>query len=212
MVIRYSSGMAPPRSSKSPMIAGTPCLDFANTVSGRGRTGQVDRLRDYDDLLDWSVQAGVIKAVRARELRRAQPRHPQRVADIFKRSIALREAIYAIFSAVAAGKLAPRPALETLNDELVEAMRNARIVPERSRGFDWQLPHEVCGLFFPLQAVTRDAAELLTSRHLKEVRECANETCAWLFLDETRNHSRLWCEMRVCGNRKKQARYRKSKT
>lgn len=204
--------MPAPPSLKHEIIAGAHCLDFANTVSGRGRPGLVDRLRNYDDLLDWSVQAGVITTARARELRRAEPRHPQRVADIFERSIALREAIYSIFSAVAAGKPAPRPALENLNGELIEAMRNARIVPEPSRGFDWQLPHEVCGLFFPLQAVTRDAAELLTSRHLKEVRECANETCAWLFLDETRNHSRLWCEMRVCGNRRKQARYRKRKT
>ena len=193
------------------LIGGSPCLDFANTVSWRHRAKPIDHLKDYDGLLEWSVPAGLFNTGRARELRNAVPRHPERVADIFKRIRAVREAIYSIFSAIAAGKTVPRRALDLLNTELVEAMRNARIVPKTTRGFDWQLPPEVCGLFYPLQAVTRDAAELLTSRHLKEVRECANGPCTWLFLDDTRNHSRLWCEMRSCGNRAKQARHRKKK-
>lgn len=203
-----------PRSSspKFEIIGGESCLDLANTVGHRRRSKPIDHLRSYDDLLEWSIQAGIITRARARELRRAAPRHPHRVADIFKRSLGLREAIYSIFSGVASGKNAPPAALEILNNELIEAMRNARIVSKTARGFDWQLPPEVCGLFYPLQAVTRSAAELLTSRHLKEVRECANDACGWLFLDETRNHSRLWCEMRVCGNRSKQARYRKKKS
>lgn len=190
------------------MIAGSPCLDFANTVNGVRGGQHFDHLHDYDGLLAWAEQAELMTKGRARELAAAAKRNPQRIADIFSRSIKLREAIYDIFSSVAAEKLPPLTKLALLNDELIEAMRNARIVAQPSRGFDWQLPPEVCGLYYPLQAVARDAAELLTSRHLKEVRECANETCGWLFLDETRNHSRLWCDMRACGNRVKQARYR----
>ena len=201
----------PSASPKFQRIGGTLSLDFANTVSGRRRTQHFDRLENYDSLLDWSVEAGVISQARARALRREALRYADCAVEIFTRSLVVREAIYSIFSTIAAGKNAPRASLERLNAELIEAMRNARIVPTTSRAFNWQLPHEVCGLFYPLQAVTRDAAELLTSRHLKEVRECANETCSWLFLDETRNHSRLWCEMRVCGNRSKQARFRTRK-
>lgn len=203
--------MSRPGASSPPkfeMLGGSPSLDFSNTVSGRREGKHFDFLHSYDDLLAWAVQAKLVTKPRARELVAAARRNPARIADIFRRSIKLREAVYTIFSSVAAGKRVPASALKILNNELIEAMRNARVVPKSARGFDWQLPHEVCGLFYPLQAVARDAAELLTSRLSKEVRECANTTCGWLFLDETRNHSRLWCDMRACGNRVKQARYR----
>jgi predicted RNA-binding Zn ribbon-like protein len=39
------------------------------------------------------------------------------------------------------------------------------------------------------------------------VRECGGDHCGWLFLDETKNRSRRWCEMSVCGNRAKARRH-----
>lgn len=206
MLAKIGPSMA--QALKFELVGGSLCLDFANTVSGRrGTATQADQLSDYGGLLSWAAQAGVLSRIRALELEKAAPRYGTRAAQIFRRSIALREAIFAIFSALAAGKNAPPAAMEVLNNEVVEAMNNARIVP-KAKGFDWQLPPEPCGLFLPLHAIARDAAELLTSRLLKEVRECSSERCSWLFLDETRNHSRLWCEMRVCGNRAKQTRFR----
>ena len=35
----------------------------------------------------------------------------------------------------------------------------------------------------------------------KKMRACPN--CGWLFLDRSRNGSRIWCDMAVCGNRQK---------
>jgi len=29
---------------------------------------------------------------------------------------------------------------------------------------------------------------------------CANDTCRWLFYDQSKNRSRKWCEMQTCGN------------
>mgnify|MGYP000976657348 CR=1 FL=1 len=34
---------------------------------------------------------------------------------------------------------------------------------------------------------------------------CAN--CGWLFIDQSRNRSRVWCDMMVCGNRAKASRH-----
>ncbi len=203
----------PPVSRKFVFLAGTPSLDFGNTAPGGRAAGAASdrgapRFQDYNDLLAWATEAKLVTRPRARDLAAAAEQNPPRAADIFARSLRLREAIHAVFSSLASGKSPPQSELALLNDELVEAMRNARIVSRPSRKFDWQLPPEVCGLYYPLQAVARDAAELLTSRHLQEVRECANRSCGHLFLDETRNHSRLWCDMRACGNRVKQARYR----
>ena len=40
---------------------------------------------------------------------------------------------------------------------------------------------------------------------------CANPECDWLFIDESKNHSRQWCSMGSCGSRAKMARYRSRK-
>jgi predicted RNA-binding Zn ribbon-like protein len=58
-----------------------------------------------------------------------------------------------------------------------------------------------------LCAVALSAAELLTSDRVDRVRECASETCSWLFLDGSRNRRRKWCDMASCGNRAKARRY-----
>jgi predicted RNA-binding Zn ribbon-like protein len=37
---------------------------------------------------------------------------------------------------------------------------------------------------------------------------CANDQCHWLFLDESKNHSRQWCGSATCGNRERVRRFR----
>jgi predicted RNA-binding Zn ribbon-like protein len=37
---------------------------------------------------------------------------------------------------------------------------------------------------------------------------CAADDCAWAFYDTSKNRSRTWCSMQVCGNRKKTRSYR----
>jgi len=40
------------------------------------------------------------------------------------------------------------------------------------------------------------------------LKACTDERCQWAFYDATRNRSRTWCSMDVCGNREKTKRYR----
>ena len=49
------------------------------------------------------------------------------------------------------------------------------------------------------------ALSLLAGDAWKRIRICPN--CRWLFLDRSRNSSRLWCDMSVCGNRHKARRH-----
>jgi predicted RNA-binding Zn ribbon-like protein len=41
-------------------------------------------------------------------------------------------------------------------------------------------------------------------RHLwaysSETEGCANDTCQWLFFDQSKNRLKKWCEMQTCGN------------
>jgi predicted RNA-binding Zn ribbon-like protein len=43
------------------------------------------------------------------------------------------------------------------------------------------------------------------------LKACTDDECRWAFYDTTRNHSRTWCSMDVCGNREKTRRYRERK-
>jgi predicted RNA-binding Zn ribbon-like protein len=40
------------------------------------------------------------------------------------------------------------------------------------------------------------------------LKACTADDCRWAFFDTTRNRSRTWCSMDVCGNREKTRRYR----
>jgi predicted RNA-binding Zn ribbon-like protein len=37
---------------------------------------------------------------------------------------------------------------------------------------------------------------------------CREDTCQWVFFDRSKNQSKTWCSMRVCGNRNKTRSYR----
>jgi predicted RNA-binding Zn ribbon-like protein len=60
-----------------------------------------------------------------------------------------------------------------------------------------------------LPPVLAATADLLTSpAALARVRICAAaDRCAWLFLDTSRNATRRWCDMTLCGNRAKARRH-----
>jgi predicted RNA-binding Zn ribbon-like protein len=54
-------------------------------------------------------------------------------------------------------------------------------------------------------ALAVSALSLLASDAWKRIKICRN--CRWLFIDKSRNSSRLWCDMSVCGNRHKAKRH-----
>lgn len=54
-------------------------------------------------------------------------------------------------------------------------------------------------------ALVADASTLGTWQRTKL---CAADTCRWAFVDSSKNRSRRWCAMGVCGNRQKTRAYR----
>jgi predicted RNA-binding Zn ribbon-like protein len=187
------------------LIGGALCLDIANTTGLRLEPDGEEALRDYEDLVAWAEHAGALDEKERRSLLRAAEAEPKKVAAVHRRAIVLREAIYSIFSAVAARR-APEPGdVDLLNEAVAEAYRHLCLVPTAS-GFTWEWRGVEGALELPLWKVARSAADLLVSPELERVRECAGEKCDWLFLDASRNQSRRWCDMAACGNRAKARR------
>lgn len=59
-------------------------------------------------------------------------------------------------------------------------------------------------------ATARSALGLIASDDTERLKICPN--CEWLFIDRSKNRSRTWCDMAVCGNRAKaRLHYRKRK-
>ncbi|MER7171750.1 CGNR zinc finger domain-containing protein [Streptomyces mesophilus] len=49
--------------------------------------------------------------------------------------------------------------------------------------------------------------QLTTTGDASRLKRCAEHTCAWVFWDISKNRSRRWCSMKVCGNRNKSRAY-----
>ncbi|MEV1026104.1 CGNR zinc finger domain-containing protein [Streptomyces sp. NPDC050264] len=50
-------------------------------------------------------------------------------------------------------------------------------------------------------------SELAVTGEAARLKRCSEHACAWVFWDTSKNRSRRWCSMRVCGNRAKARRY-----
>ena len=194
---------APSRAATLDLVAHALCLNFTNTSSGRGTSMRQEHLRQWENLLDWAEHAGAIHPGQ-RWIFEASPLPATREA--LASALELREALYRLFRAIIAGQAPSAGSIAVLNRMLAEAMAAAEIVPADA-GFRWDWREEDSRPIRLLWPVVRSAAELLTGPELARVKFCPGEGCGWLFLDTTRNGTRRWCEMDVCGSRAKMRRY-----
>src|SRR5207247_1519279 len=146
---------------------------------------------------DWAHTGGVLKESAARQVAQEAVGDGRAAARALDRAIALREAIYAIFVAVATRRPAPAGAIDELEAAYRQAMAHARLARKGS-AFHWQV-HD--GLDIVRWHMARDAVALLESDRLGRVKRCPGSSdCGWLFLDRSKNASRRWCSMEGCGN------------
>jgi predicted RNA-binding Zn ribbon-like protein len=188
------------------LLGGRLSLDFVNTADWHASDHPVEFLTSYSDLVAWSQHVGILADHQAQRLLKEAARRPVDATAVLERAIALREAIYRIFSAISHERPPQAADLATFNAELSRALAQSRIV-STAEGFDWDWAGAGEALDGMLWPVVHDAAGLLTSEELDRVGQCADDRCGWLFLDTSRNRSRRWCSMENCGNRAKARRY-----
>ena len=192
------------------LSGGALALDFANTIGGTHVRPTHDHLRDYGDIARFAVLAGSLAPGTSRRLIARAEREPKRAEAVYELGVALREAIWAVFSALASGE-SPRDAdLDLIGDAAAAGAARSRLVHDRN-GVSWSLGSDSDELERPLWDIARSAADLLTSGDHDRIKECASATCEWVFLDRSRNRSRRWCDMSDCGNRAKARRFQAKK-
>jgi predicted RNA-binding Zn ribbon-like protein len=188
------------------ITGGAPCLDLANTVDNRPTAQRRELLKTYKDLVDWGRQSGTIPEQVSAELLDLAGRKPLAARSALRRARTVREAIFDLFSELCAGRPAPPRALQTLNVALETALSHLRLEQENG-AFAWRWDMNESPLDRVLWPAVRSAAELVSREERLRVRECAADRCGWLFLDRSKNGSRRWCDMTVCGNRAKARSY-----
>ena len=166
-----------------------------------------ERLNDYFDLLAWGLRVGLLSQPEAQALRRNGFQHHNEASDVWKRSVALREAIYRISKALMSGRLPQEPDLQTLNRELKISHSRMTLVSGKDR-LVWAWNDTKSRLDQILCSVADSAAKMLTTGDLTRLRQCPGEDCGWLVDDASRNRSRQWCDMKDCGNVAKVRRFR----
>jgi predicted RNA-binding Zn ribbon-like protein len=182
-------------------------LDFVNTVDNRDDPERrKELLNSYFDLLAWARGAGIVVAQEAEVLQRHATRSAMQARAALRRAKQLREALYRIFSAIADQKQ-PAALDVALLDSLDKQAMTHRRIGKGDGGYQWQWRTDGDELDLILWNVAKAGAELLTSDLVYNVRACAAETCRWLFVDTSRNRTRRWCDMRICGNREKARRF-----
>ncbi len=192
-------------------IAGAPALDLANTIGGTRQRVTHDHLIRYADLVVFAQQGGYISEALAAKLLSLAKQHPDAAADVLRRAVRLREAIWNELAPTGAGRHQHGDDLSVISDEAARAATHMRLGRTGDTfAFGWGDELALDRVLWP---IARSAVDLLTTEmNRAAVRECESETCSWLFLDRTRNHSRRWCDMRDCGNRAKARRLRERRS
>jgi predicted RNA-binding Zn ribbon-like protein len=151
-----------------------------------------DELTDLDALRRWLRRRRLIDA-----------RVKLEDGDV-ERAVTVREAIRALLERPDGGP--PAAAVRALNDVPEGALM--RVAFDRD-GLPSLRPAAAGGLavaFAELFAIIERASIDGTWQRL---RVCADGGCRWAFYDSSKNRSRSWCNMAVCGNRAKAREYRR---
>ena len=196
------------------LVAGHPALDLINTLDNRYDPSRLEELLPtYDELLRFTLQSQLITDRQARKLQRlhASPdTTPSQRSEALRQVIALREHLasvtYALLDHSETANIQPATSLSALESTFKSAASVRLLAPSppgTPSSFEWKLKGVGRDLNSPLWLLALSANDLLTSPAISRLRACASPACRWLFLDTSKNHTRRWCDMRVCGNRNK---------
>lgn len=186
------------------LYAGHPALELVNTLDLRFSDQAVDLIPTYKDLLRFATQLELLTAEQARKLGRSvAEKEAQRVLASAAR---LREALAAVLYARIGGGKIPAAQIQLLEQQFHGAAMHRRLVPGDTH-LEWSWSGVERQAEIPLWMLAQAASDLLVSSDAELVKDCGDETCRWLFLDVSKNHTRRWCDMKTCGNRMKARRH-----
>lgn len=183
---------------------GCHCFNFSNTIHSRVEEIGFEYLNNYKDLIEWSHKVNLLPADRLDILEKKAKKTGEKTEQVFLQIKSKRDVIYHIFSSIIDGKAPEEPVVKKFNNALQDALSN--LVFKFNKGkteLVWK--EDEVNLLEPQWVIFKDAYDVLTLINSDRYKECEN--CGWLFLDNSKNKSRVWCNMKTCGSITKAKRY-----
>ena len=117
--------------------------------------------------------------------------------------VAVREALRALLVANAGADL-DGTAIDTLD----QAGQEAKLIVHMERDGTARLRAAGRGVDRIVGLILAAMAEAMQAGTWSRLKACPDDECHWAFYDNSRNRSRTWCSMAVCGNRAKARSFR----
>jgi predicted RNA-binding Zn ribbon-like protein len=177
-------------------------FDFLNTLELE-EGALVERLTSLDAAGAWLAEHGVINDPRqVTVLGRRQSGREGALQRLIATRTALRDVAHAV-----AHETKPEPAAI---DEVNRALASRERLELVAAADGVRLGHSHLGdaIDDVLARVAEPIVREIGNGHDDRFRICANDTCRWIFYDESRSGQRRWCDMATCGNRAKAQRHR----
>jgi predicted RNA-binding Zn ribbon-like protein len=182
------------------------CLDYANTLSWRGTEKPAEELHDLAALTSWLERSALVGTLPHRDGGSLVQDRGEHGRELFAEAIAMREAIFRIFSAFATGEEVALADFTALEHALAKApSRNA--LRRADGAYAWRIAGPLLTMPQLLAPVLWSAGDLMVNAARRRIRRCANAQCLWMFIDESKSGTRRWCQMSACGNRAKARRH-----
>jgi predicted RNA-binding Zn ribbon-like protein len=196
---------AEPKGTLFDLCGGHPALDLVNSLDNRFREdGPDEMLASYADLLRFLEESGLLSRQHVRALNETVA--PEAAAQALRSAHDLREATAAVLYSSVARKEPGQQDIAVLEKHFLDAARHRELQWGRA-GFAWAWGRHESEPGLPVWILAESVSDILLSPDMARVRTCAADTCRWLFLDTSKNHTRRWCNMKVCGNRMKARRF-----
>ena len=170
-------------------------LDFVNSLVA-SNAGPVDLLKHTNDLVNWSVAAGLIQ-----NSERAKLEDDWYLEGDAKlaRARRFRTTLHEMFEGIRRDATVGDASLKLLNKALWRQTGRTEIV-RNGLGFAKRFLTDHTDPEQLFAAIANSAADLLCYADLSLIKKCESDDCVLIFHDTSKNHSRRWCSMAHCGN------------
>ena len=176
--------------------------DFMNTIELESGF-LVDHLVTFDDAAHWLIDRGFChEDLSAASL----ATYGSTEAMALDKVRTVRDALREVADAVAHDRSPSDQALAEVN-RAIQSRERVELVKEAD-GVSVGHSHVGDPLDDALARLADPLVHEIQNGHGDRVRICANDTCQWVFFDESRSGRRRWCDMSTCGNQAKAARHR----
>ncbi len=186
---------------KFPLISGNISLDLVNTeVVRRGQ--RYDLFMNNEDVLDWLY---VVKEDNSFWNEQLFVKIKGRMSQVTSNILEMREVIRKEFEAIADQHQISDNFIDFLEKKIEKAPFTYKLKEQRLIPFPFGEIEDVL-----LSLIAFDILTLMAENKLTSLKRCSNPECVLLFIDESGR--RKWCSMKICGNRKKVAKFQHRKS